>query len=113
MIFDGGLPGGPSRDLSTPSVRVVFAHGGTTADLIIMERLRKVRDSGSVIVVSADREIVNAAARRRIRVITPCQFATELETPSLPTNENDPNPHLTPKEIDEWLSLFGSDPDTA
>ena len=40
VIFDGGLPGGWSRDLSTYSVQAVFAHGGTSADAIILERIR-------------------------------------------------------------------------
>lgn len=112
VVFDGGLPGGPSRDLSTHSVRVVFAHGGTTADAIIMERIRRTRDPGSLTVVSADHEIVDAAARRRIHVVAPHQFAQELDAPAItPADDTNPNPRLTPDEVDEWLALFGGDAD--
>ncbi len=110
VVFDGGLPGGLSRDLSTYSVRVVFAHGGTTADAIIIERLRKVCDPGSVVVVTADHEIIDAATRRRIRVIPPRQFAQEMNAPAR-SDEDTSNPHLTPGEIAEWLALFGGDAD--
>ena len=110
VVFDSGLPGGLSRDLSTASVRVVFAHGGTTADAIILERIRDARDPASLTIISADREIVEAAARRRCRVMSPSAFAVELKTPSVP-DERDPNPHLTPDEVEEWLRLFHADDD--
>ena len=108
VIFDGGLPGGRSRDLSTHSVQVVFAHGGTNADRIILERIRATRDSGSVIVVSADREITSVAQRRRMRVIAPGPFADEMDAANVP-DDDDPNPHVSPAEVDEWLALFGAD----
>jgi len=114
VVFDGGLPGGPSRDLSTYSVRVVFAHGGTNADAIIMERIRNARNPGSLTVVSADHEIIDAAARRRIRVIAPRQFAQDLDAPAITiADDTNPNPRLTQAEVDEWLALFGGDPDDA
>ena len=110
VIFDGGLPGGMSRSLSTPSVQVVFAHGGTTADAIILERIQNLRDPGSVVVVSADQEIVSAALRRRIYVLSPAVFARQINSPAV-ADEEDPNPHLTPSEVKEWLDLFGVEPD--
>ncbi|MEJ2480792.1 MAG: NYN domain-containing protein, partial [Acidihalobacter sp.] len=84
VIFDGGLPGGPSRDLSTYSVRVVFAHNGTNADRIIMERIRSTRDSGSLVIVSADHEIVDAAHRKKMQIIAPAAFAAEMDAPTAP-----------------------------
>lgn len=110
VIFDGGLPGGRSRDLSTHSVQVVFAHGGTSADRIILERLHAVRDPGSMIVVSADQEIIHAARQRRIRVIAPGTFADQMHTAQMP-DDHDPNPHVSPAEVAEWLALFGMDRD--
>lgn len=112
VIFDRGLPGGPSRDLSTYSVKVVFAHGGTNADAIILERIREARDPASLIIVSADQEITSAAARRRIAVIRPADFAAAVDAASVP-DEDDPNPHVSPDEIESWLRLFGEDPDEA
>lgn len=111
VVFDNGLPGGLSRDLSTSSVQVVFAHGGTTADAIIRERLRSLPDPTNWTVVSADREISRAAERRRVTVIAPADFAAALTGPATPDRDEDPNPRLSPDEIDDWLRLFGRKPD--
>jgi hypothetical protein len=109
VVFDGGLPGGLSRDLSTPSVQAVFAHSGSSADAIILERLGSLRDPGNWTVVSADQVIIQAAARRRVRVLSPDGFAQALAPPATP-NDEPRDPHLTPREIDEWLDLFGGEP---
>lgn len=106
VVFDGGLPGGLSRDLSTHSVRVVFAHSGTTADAIILERIREARETGGLIVVSADRQIVEAARHRRIRIMSPAAFAAVLDAPPTAEDGSAPDPHLTSAEIDAWLRLF-------
>lgn len=111
VVFDGGLPGGLSHDLSTYSVQAVFAHGGTSADAIILERIRDLHDPAYWMVVSADREIAEAATRRRVRVITPTDFAAAMRGPARPANDEDPDPHLSPDEIDHWLRLFGGDPE--
>ncbi len=117
VVFDGGLPGGPSRDLSTYSVRVVFAHGGTDADAIILERIHRTRDTTRLIVVSADRAIVDVTRQKRMRVITPEAFAGELHAAPLPRvapdDDDDAKPpaHLSAREVDEWLRLFGADSD--
>jgi hypothetical protein len=110
VVFDGGLPGGPSRDLSTPSVQVVFAHSGTSADAIILARIGRLRDPDNWTVVSADRTIVEAAERRRMRVLLPAGFIQTLAAPAAPNDRNS-DPHLTPGEIDEWLALFGGEPE--
>jgi len=61
-------------------------------------------------VVSADQEIVEAAQRRRMRVISPDEFAHEMDSSTVP-GEDQLDPHLSPGEIDEWLALFGGEPD--
>ncbi len=111
VVFDAGLPGGPSRELSTPSVQVVFAHSGTTADRIILERIRNARDATRWIVVTNDQAIASQARRRGMRVMWSGVFAREMSAPApIPDDEN-PNPHVTPDELDEWLALFGGEPD--
>jgi predicted RNA-binding protein with PIN domain len=109
VIFDGGLPGGPSRDLSTYSVRAIFAHGGTNADRIILERIRRARDPGSLIIVSADHAIIDTARQRKMQVIAPASFAAEMNAPPTP-DDRDLDPHLSPREVETWLRLFGVDP---
>jgi predicted RNA-binding protein with PIN domain len=112
VVFDSGLPGGLSRDLSTASVQAVFAHGGTNADAIIRERIHNLRDPGNWIVVSADHEITAAAARRHVRILSPVEFAAGMSGPALPDDGEDPDPHLSPDEVDDWLRLFGEDAST-
>ena len=112
VVFDGGLPGGPSRDLSTGSVRVVFAHSHTTADRIIMERLRNTRDARAWVVVTADREIIAVAERCHARVQSPADFARDMQSAhTVPLPKDDPDPHLSPQDVEEWLRLFGAPDD--
>ena len=109
VVFDGGLPGGPSRNLSTGSVRVIFAHSNTTADRIIMERLRNTRDARAWTVVTADREIIAVAERCHARIQSPADFAREMQAAhTAPVPKDDPDPHLSPQDVQEWLRLFGA-----
>ncbi|MBN1563485.1 MAG: NYN domain-containing protein [Anaerolineae bacterium] len=113
VIFDGGLPGGPSRDLSTSSVKAVFAHGGTDADRIILERIHDTNDSGKWTVVSADHLIIDAAHHKKMQVIAPAAFVAEMNAATKPplADGNNPNPHISAREVNDWLRLFGVDPD--
>jgi len=106
VYFDGGLPGGPSPELSSRAVRVVFASAGRPADPLIIQRIRQVRDPGGWLVVSSDREIVAAAGRRRLRVRRAEEFAAELASSPSPAG---PDPRQVPpsdEEVDAWLREF-------
>jgi predicted RNA-binding protein with PIN domain len=106
VYFDGGLPGGPSPELSSRGVQVIFASAGRPADPLIIRRIRQVQDRGQWLVVSSDREILAAAARRRLRVRRAEEFAAEL-TASPPPAEPDPR-QIPPSdaEIEAWLREF-------
>lgn len=110
VIFDSGLPGGLSRDLSTGSVQAIFAHSGTSADAILLERINEARDPASVTLVSADQAVTAAATRRRMPVLSPAAFIA-LMTPRRTSPPEKREPHLSPHEIDEWLALFGGELD--
>lgn len=109
VVFDHGLPGGASRELSTSNVKVVFAHGGTTADAIICERIRSTRDTRRLTIVSADHEVANCARRAGMTVIAPAAFAAEMAAAALPPDrpEDRADIRLSRDEVDEWLKLFG------
>lgn len=111
VFFDAGLPGGPSRDLSSGRVKVVFAHGGTDADAMIMARIRKAPDPGAVTVVSDDREVREVALQRRMRVLSALEFARLLSAPapSAVSDEKDPNPTQSPQELANWMDEFGAE----
>ena len=88
VVFDGGIPGGPSRVLSSPEVRVVFAaRPHSTADRIIKERLGALPDAPNWTVVASDREVLDNA-----RMVAGKRKPMWVRTPVIPgytdTEEN-------------------------
>ena len=110
VVFDRGLPGGRSRPLSGGGVDVVFAHGGTNADNILLERIRAAADPGQWTVVSADRQVTAAARQRRIEVLGPAAFLALLRAPDLRASEGD-KPQPSPGDTAQWLEVFDPEGD--
>jgi predicted RNA-binding protein with PIN domain len=109
VIFDQGLPGGQSQ-LSTPSVKVIFAsYQQTTADRIIRERIRDITDIKGWIVVSSDNEVLEDAEEAGLTGMRCSQFAELLNRPleEKPHPSENPNLRFSEKEVDEWLGIFG------
>ena len=104
VIFDRGLPGGSSRRLSSPQVKVLFATSGATADALIQGRLRRARDPAGLLVVSSDRAVQAAARRQGARVIPAEEFAMELTEPE-PTDTPSGKPEGF-GSVEEWLEIF-------
>lgn len=106
VVFDHGLPGGWSRELSTGPVNVIFAGTHTNADRILIERIRADKNPHNLTVVSSDSEVRSAAAARGARTLSADQFAAQLAVPP-PPREITADIHLTPAEVEEWLQIFG------
>lgn len=109
VIFDQGLPGGLSQ-LSTPSVKVIFAsYQKTTADKIIRERIREITDIKGWVVVSSDNEVLDDAEAAGMRGMKCAQFAELLQRPleEKPHPSENPNLRFSEKEVDEWMGIFG------
>lgn len=106
VVFDGGIPGGYSRELSTYNVKVTFAaRRHTIADRIIMQRLSKLRDTPNWTVVSSDYEILNYAVSLGAHVMTAQDFAEKIEHSWKQEQEK---PEVIPaSEVKEWLKIFG------
>jgi uncharacterized protein len=105
VIFDHGLPGGWSRELSTGPVEVVFAGSHTDADRVLIERIRAEKNPPGLLVVSSDGEVRSAVAARGARVMSAEKFVTELfATP--PPRAMTADVQLSPGEVDEWMQLF-------
>ena len=105
VVFDGGLPGGASRELSTSQVQVIFASRlHTNADRIIRSRLKRLKDPGNWTVVTSDHEILDEARRVRARVVHAADFAAWLER--VPTARAKPE-SISAAEVDAWLEVFG------
>jgi hypothetical protein len=116
VFFDGGLPGGQEPYLSSPSVKVIFATVGTTADELMINRIRRLQNPTEYTLVSSDREVKRAAAMRKIQTISAGAFALQLiqETGQKLSGRNvreeteDANREspLNDQEIAEWLEIF-------
>jgi predicted RNA-binding protein with PIN domain len=106
VVFDHGLPGGYSRQLSGGGVKVVFAAAGRSADGILRERIRRARDPRGLTVVTSDREVQAAAEARGVRVVCSDKFADQLSAPQTAPVEKDVR--LSAEEVEEWLKVFGS-----
>lgn len=109
VIFDPGGGYQPGRKLKRGGVNVQFAPSGKTADQVIVNRLRRVKDQQSVRVVSSDRAVQTAARLAGVQAITAQDFSRQLLS-SLGGTSSDPGSQadvtLSANEIDEWLDLF-------
>ncbi|MCP5099698.1 MAG: NYN domain-containing protein [Chloroflexi bacterium] len=115
VIFDGGMPGGKSVNLSTSSVRVVFASEGRTADALLIVRIRKAKNPREYQLVTSDQQIIAVANKKKMPVIRSEKFAMRLSkepeerlAASRPLLEDDPV--VSKKEVAEWMDLFGPVP---
>jgi predicted RNA-binding protein with PIN domain len=108
VVFDHGLPGGRSWELSGGGVEVVFAPAGRTADGILSERIRRVRDPRGLTVVTSDRQVIAAAQARRARVVRSEEFAAQMSTlRAVKTIETERDVNLSAEEVNECLQMFG------
>ncbi len=110
VVFDYGLPGGPSR-MSTRMVQVVFASLRSSADRVMRERIGKIPNPREWVVVSSDNDVTATAKLRKMQTLTSSEFADLMKSP--PKREVDAGEEvdvrLSDKEVDEWLRLFGQD----
>jgi hypothetical protein len=111
VYFDGGIPGGKNVRLSTPQVRVIFASESKTADTLIINRIKKVKNPPEYTLVTNDQAIIKTANERKMPHLRSEKFALRLgkqwdETPPGPTFSDD-DPILSDMEVQEWLNAFG------
>lgn len=109
VVFDNGLPGGTNPHLSNSQVEVVWARSGSEADRVLQERIRAARTPAQWQVVTSDQKVAHQAQQRGMRVINSADFAGELAAASAPAapDDEDPNPVVPPREVEEMLRLFG------
>ncbi len=118
VVFDAGQRYHGGKSKSGGGITVIFARSGQTADHLIMQRLRKVKNPQATMVVTSDREIQQAARNARVRVVDSQTFSRQLLIGSTSFNVNasniDDEPdagkqaevNLSADEVDEWLRLF-------
>ena len=114
VVFDGGLPGGVSKSLSTSRVTAKFAAADhMSADQVLVKMIRKVKNPGGYCLVSSDREIIDAARSLGMDCLTTSEFVRLLTPTSKGAEsvEKDDNPQLSAEELAEWLAIFSDDED--
>jgi predicted RNA-binding protein with PIN domain len=109
VIFDGGLPGGPARALSSSVVQVIFASAGNPADNLLISRIQQVRNPVEYTLISSDRAVTNVARARRMPYMTSQEFAQQIQQARQPagTPSKSDKPELNEEDLAEWLRLFG------
>ncbi|MFZ4815581.1 MAG: NYN domain-containing protein [Phototrophicaceae bacterium] len=105
VIFDHGLPGGKSK-LSNNTVTVTFAARPGEADDLMLQHIRRTKDINEWVVVSSDERVLSQARKEGIKTLRAHEFARQMVPPPAPNLGEHPNPHITRKEVEEWLKLF-------
>ncbi len=118
LYFDGGIPGGKSRELSQGQVAVIFAPAGRKADELLILHIKSVKHPGAYTLVSGDQQIVARARERKMPVKSSLEFTQQLEKERQARMEaqrpdEGTEPIVAAAEVEEWLALFGPVPETA
>src|SRR5258708_6001866 len=97
VIFDNGLPGGVSKQLSNSDCTVIFAPSGTQADTLLMRRARDMnKQRDSLLLVTSDRRILRLASTYGIKTLSSPEFALRIGFRPVeiePAAGNAPAPH--------------------
>ncbi len=118
VVFDAGLPAGEARNLSGGGVKAIFAPNNSSADAVLIRRIEAIGNPPEFVIVSSDGAIAAAAARRRVAVQRSEDFAAAMMTDrrfgsgDKPAAERPDAPAMNPDELQEWLGLFGPEPET-
>jgi uncharacterized protein len=125
IIFDNGLPGGISRELSNWDVTVIFAPPRTQADALLMRRAKEIGQGNmkDIVLVTSDNRILRLARAYGMETMSSEEFALLLGFRPVEIDEaehrrtgkkagvkfvyeKEPNPVVTPEEIAYWLPVF-------
>lgn len=115
VVFDHGLPGGKSK-MSTNAVEVVFASNPADADSIMKGRIAKAKDCAQWTVISNDHAVLDTAKARGMKTLRSRDFVPILNDTThkrqvyLRAGGEAADVYVSPKDVDEWLKLFGDRP---
>ncbi|MFH0910468.1 MAG: NYN domain-containing protein [Planctomycetota bacterium] len=113
LALDGGLSAGKAM---LGGLAVHYAGPGNSADEVILDKVREAQRPGRYIVVTDDRTLRGNAHALGARTLTVKRFLGGFRPEKPPLREEDLVPlrkHLapTPREVEEWLAIFGQDAD--
>lgn len=107
LVFDGGYSY-PYTAFSEKRGGIIIKYAGLekSADLLIKEMISKSLHARDLQIVTADREIINFALRKKCKVILPKQFLREITNYNIQKDNDYKNKSLRKEEIDYWLNIF-------
>jgi hypothetical protein len=103
VVFDPGPAYSSPQTRRQGGIEVVFAAHGSSADDVILRRVRHARDRAGLIVVTSDRALARAVAQYGARVRPAEDMARALSNPAA-TAEQDVS--MSAEELEAWLALF-------
>jgi predicted RNA-binding protein with PIN domain len=123
LFFDGGTQGSHINRLSGKNMKVIFAPAGKTADSLIINHIRKLKNPRAYTLITSDQEIIRAAKSLRIRTMLSEEFiermgfvfkeqpekAPKVQKETQPEKPDDPK--ISESDVQEWLELFGPVPE--
>ncbi|MBC8162786.1 MAG: NYN domain-containing protein [Roseiflexaceae bacterium] len=113
VVFDHGVYGHP-HSLDGYGVACFFARSPQDADTQLIKRITAITRPSEWRVITSDREVARAATSHNIRVTSSHDFVHELSAPAKPRTAqptDKPEARLSPAQINEWLRLFGEEPE--
>ncbi len=114
VVFDGPPPGKPlARQMAVEGIETIYS-GMIKADVLICAKIAENSAPRRLTVVSTDREIRQAARKRRCNGVRSDDFAralVEMQNPqtSPPTEPPEKRKGLTQGQAAHWLKEFGLD----
>lgn len=106
VVFDPGPSYSISETRRQGGIEIVFAAHGSSADDVILRRVRHSHDRAGLTVVTSDRSLARAVTHYGARVRPAEDFAAELSSPA-EAPEHDVS--MSPEEVEAWLALFDAE----
>jgi len=105
VVFDPGSTFALPSTRRSGGVTAVFAPHKSSADAVIIQRVRQSRDRSGWLVITSDQELGATVSRLGARVQSASDFAQELEAPGVAPPDWREKP-LSPDQVEDWLALF-------
>lgn len=109
VIFDAGLSYHSPKVKKQGGITIQFASQGQSADQLIIQQVRRVKNPQEMLVVTSDRAVQQAARHAHVRVIAAEEFAQQLLTLASPVKKDEDRPvdiQLSADEVEAWLEFF-------
>ena len=116
-VFDGAPPRDTARKVDPDGyVKVIYSGPNTDADAVLEKMIRKNSAPKLLTVVSSDNQVRRAARRRRATRLSASDYLAAMQRrmkqpDARPAEPVEKRKGLSEGELNEWLELFGIDPD--